>query len=360
MKFFYAILFIFIVFVILEILARLLYFLRTKKFFLRVVDPIGKATFFKEHPYCFYVKRENNEGIYPTNSHGYVGKIEPTVPGQRACVRFYFVGGSTTEEIDLSLGPESHWPALYTGKLNEHFPDLKFDCINAACSGYTSAESLSEFLYRGLDLRPHYLFVYHNVNDAWTVQMRKEFRSDYSSARVVGRLKRPLLARAPQIPLSYLYQLLRRKLMAGFVHRGLMHYISDPPWTPAEYFDESRVEPFKRNIINLVHICRLWGCTPIILKWEHAKSISFQTALYSGQPSSYENLYSSYIDKNNRALKEIASQYGVMYYDLGPMARDCFQPDGMHFTMVGRREFARRLFEKSKTFFSVDLQTLRC
>jgi lysophospholipase L1-like esterase len=336
-----------------ECFLRVRYFLRTKKFSLYARDPSGKATFFKEHPYCFYVKRENSEGIYPSNSHGHVGKVEPIAHKSKNTVRLYFVGGSTTEEIDSSLGPDSHWPAIYTHKLNRYYPDRSFECINAACSGYTSAESLSEFLYRGLDFRPDYLFIYHNVNDAWTVQMRKEFKPDYSLARIVGSLKRPFFASIPQIPLSYLYQALRRKLMAGYVHRGLMNYISDPPWSPGERFDETRGEPFKRNIVNLVNISRLWDCTPILINWEYAEAIPFETSLYIGQPAVYSELYNRYVDLNNETLKDVANQYGVTHFTLGPFVDNLFQADGMHLNARGREEFSERLFEKSKDMFNL-------
>jgi len=56
-----------------EILVKILYFLKENKIsFLYYIDI--KNNSFKPHPYFFYTKKENNNGLYPTNNYGYVGK----------------------------------------------------------------------------------------------------------------------------------------------------------------------------------------------------------------------------------------------------------------------------------------------
>jgi len=337
---------------LIEVCVRAIYFFKNKNFFFLLRDPKPKALNFKPHPYCLYVKRENNTGVYPSNSHGFVGSTEIEIKKRVGVLRLYFAGGSTTEEIDELHGPNSHWPALYTRLLTEKFKSKQFECLNAACAGYTSAESLSDFVYRGVDFSPDYLFIYHNINDVWTVQMLKEFSSDYACARLPGKLRMPWLGKTPQIPASFTYQLIRRRLLSNFMHKGLIYSIAQPPWELIDSFDESRLRPFKRNISSLASSALNRGCTPVILKWEHDPTTLFTSSLYLGDPVSYRKVYERFIKENNEILREVAKEYNIDFVDIGPFNTKFFQSDGMHFNRIGRLEFACRLFESTKKYFT--------
>lgn len=325
-----------------ELIARIFYFQRKKRIPLLLRYPTDKALFFRPHPYCLYVKTENLGWPYPSNELGYVGKRYISLQKPQSKKRLYFVGGSTTEEAEQVYGPESHWPGQLTELLNKKIGAEKFECINAACAGYTTAESLTEFIFRGIDLNPDYLIIYHNVNDVWTVQMLESFSADYSAARIPGLLRRPILSSLPQVPIFFIYQALRQRLSQSR-RRGLINYIADPPWNVINDFDESRLVPFRRNILSMIYLSRSFSCTPIIVNWEYSQTTEFTTGYFIGEAKHYNSIYKRYIAENNKILQEIATSLDVLYANVGPFEGNYFQPDGMHFNQNGRTELATRL-----------------
>lgn len=186
----------------------------------------------ESHPYALYVKKQNCTGLYPSNSLGYTGKREISRERIPNSCRIYCVGGSTTEAHNPNQGPDSSWPGKMQDILAARFPGTSMECINAATVGYTSAESLSEFLFRGIDLKPDILLVYHNVNDAWTCQMVDGFKSDYSHARRHKSWDLGWVNRIPEISWVWTYQLVRECIMKRYgKSNALLYWISHPPWT---------------------------------------------------------------------------------------------------------------------------------
>lgn len=125
-----------------------------------------KVLSFMGHPYALYVKRPDCDGLYPSNSRGYAGRREIASHRGPETVRIYCVGGSTMEAHNPAQGPDSSWPAKLQEVLAGRLRHATIECVNAAVSGYTSVESLIEFMLCGVDLQPDILLVYHNVNDA--------------------------------------------------------------------------------------------------------------------------------------------------------------------------------------------------
>lgn len=300
---------------------------------------------FESHPYALYVTRPNGDGQFPSNSLGYAGKRE--IPKARVpnSVRIYCVGGSTTQLHDPAQGPDSSWPAKLQDVLCARFPGVTIECINAGTGGYTSVESLIEFMLRGVDLRPDILLVYHNVNDAWTCQMVDGFKSDYSHARRRKPWKVGWVNRLPQLPWCWSYQLIRDWVMRRFGKaNALLYWIADPPWTSARTVNPEAVWTFRRNITNLVAIAQRWSCIPVLIPWEcdwTARQL----------PSSLEphetatDVYFALLEANNEALKAIAAEDPhCSYLDVGPFRPHHFS-DTIHFSPEGLSEMARRVAE---------------
>jgi len=305
--------------------------------------PSQKSLSFMDHPYALYVKQPNCNGLYPSNNLGYAGKREVSQQRLPRSVRIYCVGGSTIEDHDSAQGPDASWPGKLQDILARRFPDTTIECINAGTAGYTSAESLAEFLFRGLDLEPDILLVYHNVNDAWTSQMIAGFKSDYSHARRHKPWTVGWVNRLPQLPHLWTYQLVRERLTRRFGRaNALLFWIADPPWQAAEVFDPSAVRAFERNITNLVHVAHRWGCAPVLLKWECDWSARFLPS-YLERRAEVADLYFQYLHANNEALERIAAQHDhCSYLDVGPFEPHHFS-DSMHFSTGGLDEMARRV-----------------
>lgn len=300
-----------------------------------------KFASFEPHPYIHYIKKKNMDGIYLTNNYGYVGKKNLSVEKKNDTVRIYCAGGSTTELGEFIDGKESHWPALLERYLLSNLKG-NYEVINAGVSGYTSAESLADFIFRGVNFKPDVLLIYHNINDAWSVQMSKDYQSDYSHARVVKSWKYNFLYNLPIIKWLYLYQIVRSFLIQKFSKgNGLIKYISNPPWVVDKIFHKERSLDFKRNIKNIVTIAQSNGIKPVIIKWERDWSKLWNPAyLVGGDDNQIADLHLKYLKENNSNLHEVSIETGCHYIDMGPLESDYFHADGIHLNFKGRVELS--------------------
>jgi len=324
-------------------------------------QPSAKIHSFIPHPYAFYVKRPGRGGSYPTNSMGHVGKREYAKSRSPQSFRIYCVGASEIENIVPEQGPDSSWPGKLQDVLTQRFPGVKIECLNAGASGYTSAESLAEFLFRGVDFRPDLLLVYHNGNDAATCQMVNGFASDYSHARRPKPWTEGWLNRLPQVTWLWSYQLLREWATKryGKIHT-LLHWISDPPWQAAHGFKSEAVKAFERNIINLVAVAQAWNCRSVLIKWE-CDWQARRAPLYFKPSAETTELYYAFVQANNEALRRVAQRFDACrYIDVGPMAPQHFC-DTNHFSPSGLDEMARRVADQIEPVVKdlIGLQTRR-
>lgn len=305
--------------------------------------PSAKLLSFESHPYCLYVKKPSCDGLYPSNSLGYAGKREFPRVKHPDSVRIYCVGGSTMEGYDPAQGPDSDWPGQLQELLSGRFPGTTIECINAAAAGYTSAESLVEFLFRGVDLRPDILLVYHNVNDAWSCQMVDGFTSDYAHARRHKPWTVGVVNRLPQIPWWGTYQLAWDWLTRRFGKaNALLFWVSDLPWHTAQAFDPRLAQAFERNVTNLVSVAKTGGCAPVLIQWECDWSARHLPPYHERTERATE-LYFQLLRANNDALQRVAARFdGCTYLDVGPFAPSQFS-DTIHFSPEGLSEMARRV-----------------
>jgi lysophospholipase L1-like esterase len=304
--------------------------------------PSAKAIAYESHPYALYVKRPDAEGFYASNNLGYVGTQRLSREKPPGTVRIYCAGGSTTEQHDPAQGPDSSWPGQLQAMLAKLVPGA-VECINAGVSGYTSAESLAEFLFRGIDLNPDVLLVYHNVNDAWTCQMVDGFRSDYSHARRHKAWSVGWINRLPQLPHLRTWQLIRHHVTQRFGRaQALMHWIADPPWRTASSVNPAAVQAFRRNIANLVAVAKANKCVPVLIKWECDWSTRQLPPFLTLSDASLRTFY-EYLRLNNAGLQAVAQQEGCHYVDVGPFEPRHFRADGMHFSGEGLTAMASRV-----------------
>lgn len=338
----------FLFFSILEIIFRILYYLKKKKFFFLWPKIKNKSFYFKNNPYYLYSKKENNTHILPSNNFGFVGRKNIELKKNPKTIRLYFVGGSTTEGLGDINDHNSHWPEKLTQKLRDNFPNVKFECLNAACSGYTSAESLSQFMFKGIEFKPDILVVYHGINDAWSVQMQKDFTHDYSHARTFKKFD-SLLFKLPSIRILFLYEYVKSKILYLKFQDGLIQWISNPPWKLASNKNIQAVNTFRRNIKNLILISKKWDCLPILIKHERDESKEdVPEVWYDGKKIDKKELFYFYLNKNNESLKNLSVSEMCPYFELGPFSSDCFM-DYRHFNLNGVEKFSLLLFKKIKT-----------
>lgn len=304
----------------------------------------SKAMAFSSQPYLLYAKVANSEGLYPSNNLGYVGKRSVLLKKPSNTIRIFVIGGSTIENIDPYKGPDSHWPAEMQDLLSRKFTGITIEVVNAGTAGYTSAESFCEFAFRGIELCPDLVLIYHNINDAWSVQMVDYFKSDYSHARLYKTWKLSWLHRLPYINFFIAYQLIRNKIVNGVGISGtLMSQISNLPMKSTQDFDGERVRIFKRNIRNIIAIAQMNHVKPVLMKWEFDRDAVWTPPYLEGCSKDVLSLkLRQYIDANNLALEELAKEYNLPFFDVGPFSSEHFS-DKIHFSESGLKEVAARV-----------------
>jgi len=79
-------------------------------------------------------------------------------------LRIAFLGASTTFCAEVS-GNNMTWPHLVSDAVQQKYPDISVDYVNAAAPGYTVKSSLLNFRRRVAPLRPDVIIIYHATND---------------------------------------------------------------------------------------------------------------------------------------------------------------------------------------------------
>jgi lysophospholipase L1-like esterase len=102
-------------------------------------------------------------GNITINARGFRGPdIEvPKPPGR---IRLAFLGSSTTFGAEVS-SDSATWPHLVVERLQRHFPQARFDYVNAASPGYTVRSSIKNLAHRVARLEPDLVVVYDAPND---------------------------------------------------------------------------------------------------------------------------------------------------------------------------------------------------
>jgi len=96
------------------------------------------------------------------NSHGFRGD-EFTIEKPPNTIRIVCLGASTTFSSEAASNAAT-WPSLLQQHLQQDFPDVNVEVINAAVSGYVAADNLKNLKHRVLPLDPD-LVIYYELNN---------------------------------------------------------------------------------------------------------------------------------------------------------------------------------------------------
>ena len=358
---FLAVLSIFLVFCLLEIVATsyLLYWADKDKFIRyaswdqlqnrKNEEPprYSKHRYLSYYPTPNYVKDENRH-----NSLGYRGEeiLFPKPPGQ---FRIACLGGSTTYSSSVADYRES-WPALLEKYMREKgFENVRV--INAGAEGWGSWESLINFELRVLDLEPDMIIIYHGINDIHPrfVWPPKAYRGDNSGYRGFNES-------AIFMPSIFEYSTLLRMLMirAGFTtsHAAFDRHIdriADTSYQPLfasqkrekiypqaifkeisamKMLEVNKPVYFERNIRNIIAIAKNRGIEVIVSSFAYSPLFNDLEEV-----SSEEYVFAH--EENNRLLKKIAQNMNVNLFDMAsnfPTLKRYYM-DGQHVNKDGAK-----------------------
>jgi len=159
---------------------------RTLDYGINDVPIIGldeSATLYQEHPFIYKVPIPNARfERYEVNAHGFRGRAFEQ-PKPHKTYRILTLGGSSTWDSNVS-GTDATWSAQLQDQLNgtPRPSGLRFEVVNGGVPGHNSAESVMNFIWRGLPISPDAVIVYQGYND-YKANRFPGFKSDYSHFR---------------------------------------------------------------------------------------------------------------------------------------------------------------------------------
>lgn len=331
-------------FFFLEILLRIVIYIKYKKFkFLATKRKNSKPFSYTQHPYIGYCKTPNIENNrVPSNNYGFVGAKNILKNKDKNITRIIVCGGSTVEQNDIDqfkpFDPNLTWPKKFEDIINHN--DKKYEVLNAGCSGYTLMESLIHLITKGIHFEPNYAILYTNINDAWWIQSLSNFKEDYSHARKHPNFpkKSRLPKWLPNIRFLFLYQYLIIFFERYLDHpNNLEYYYQVDKELHHTYEDIDKTKKvFKNYLKTFCGVCTSNNIIPVLIPWCFNESLVREEGLYidSGWD---KDKFVSLLKMNNDSIKEISSEIeGVKLIDVGNLPNDCFRKiDFVHFSKNG-------------------------
>lgn len=229
----------------------------------------------RPHPYLSYSLRpswSNRAGASRQVSHNALGFRGPETTWAKPEGRFRILclGGSSTYGHTPSSDAAT-WPARLEAHLETARPELDVEVINCGDSGWSTFESLSNLAFRGIELKPDLILVYHSINDMRAALYQNpahpeaQPQPDNTHWRNTWREERPSPLEAT-LEKSRAYQVLRRYLTDFAAGRDNLYRYVVVDYDPmaAELFAAEEPSPqgfanFQRNLVSIIALARAHG-----------------------------------------------------------------------------------------------------
>ena len=253
--------------------------------------------------------------------------------------RIAFLGGSTTQ------GGYRPYPARAVAILNAAAGTNRYEALNAACSSYSTHQSLIVLQRLVFDLQPDLICLYHGWNDA---QIQEDgFRDDQKDAA----------ANRPGPPPRWT-QPLRHMRIFQAIGWWIDRFRSPEPRVPPDRF-RANLERFarpckERNVSGLISTRPPWrrdpppALGPAMAAYYSARHRAADERAWQDREHAETAAIQRYVaNRNGLALfdagatvenLEVRRQAG----DFGPDVR-IYQPDGLHLTPFGEQRLAEAL-----------------
>ena len=298
--------------------------------------------FYEPHPYLFRVPKAGfSLKGQTTNQHGFRGR-EFEIPKPPGTFRILALGGSAVWNPSVK-GTEQTWAAKLEDKLNAHVKadglPVKFEVVNGGVPGYTSAESLLNFIFRGQQVEPDAVVVYQGYND-YKPNRWPGFRPDYAHWRNKDH--------------GWVRNLARVNRIIWYINRGHTLLMAET----VERFDTvapEGVAAFSHNLERIVALARHAGAQPILatygasvtdenLKKYPNKFLRLKRALWRLTiPDGFNDAHTKY----NQAIRDLGDRLVVPVVPVAegvPPDLEHFA-DHVHFTDQGTSAVADIMFD---------------
>ena len=270
------------------------------------------------------------------NSLGFRG---PELSEGRPALRLAFLGASTTFCAEVSKD-DAAWPHLVRERIQQAYPSVSVDYVNAGVPGYVVDDSLDNWLHRVRRLDPDVVVIYHATNDL-SLDTRKLAAT--RGMKESGRRKPSWLAEH-----SMLWFLVEKSLQAKAAQQRAVseapRIMAIPPELP---------EGFRQRLSRLVKTVQTSGSLVALptfsyrLRREQGQAEqlkSAESALYYMPYMSLGALLEGY-EAYNQAIRQVARETGALLVegalDIPGDARHF--TDSVHFSDAGSAAMARRV-----------------
>jgi lysophospholipase L1-like esterase len=274
------------------------------------------------------------------NSSGFRGP-ELADSNEPSRVRIAFLGGSTTFCAEVS-GNDHVWAHLVSERLQQAFPEIKFDYVNGGVPGYTLTQSLKNLRHRIAPLKPDAIVIYHASNDmsGETRELAKEKGLYYEYHR-----EKSWLAER-----SLLWYLAKMNLEIMQVKEQVVTDTGRLKSLPDEFADG-----FRQELENLIDEARKVASLVVIATWSHQirkeqtieqKLEAAASALYYMPFMTPDSLVEGY-ERYNEAIRQAAGKTGALLVeDENSIPGDSIHfNDSVHFKDPGSVAMANRVSE---------------
>ncbi|HEB85635.1 MAG TPA: SGNH/GDSL hydrolase family protein [Gammaproteobacteria bacterium] len=275
------------------------------------------------------------------NSLGFRGP-PLTQPKPADTLRLAFVGASTTFSAEVS-GNNMTWPHLVTEAIQDRYPDVNVDYVNAAVPGYTVKLSLINFRRRVAPLHPDVTVVYHATNDlSWETRSLATKQGIYEK---YGEKNSNWLSRHSQ-----LWYLVEKNLRIKEAKEDALKTVGRLEFSPSELG-----EHFRRDLTQLVieaqGVSKLVALVTFSIQIRPEQTAGQQltaagSALYYMPFMDTQGLIAAF-RRYNQIMAEVASETGAVLIEgetLIPGDTEHFN-DSVHFKDAGSRIMANRVSE---------------
>lgn len=298
---------------------------------------------FQPHPYLVGVPRpgavvRRGQLAATIDSLGFRGRhFSP--PRSDSTLRVLAIGGSTT--FGVGIDDRDTWPWQLETVLDSalaHAGSQYHDAevINFGVPGYTTVESLIQFVLHGVHLKPDVVVLFHGLNDARNGHS-PGLRTDYSNFHGIEQRENLELTR------------LQRGNRVGLIRVGReiveRIFLEEPRLPPGERRpgpDPQAQEIFKSNLKSFAAICRGYGIACVFVPQTISSDFPVNEWWFRYlEPTSLAATLAQY----NADMRTVASVTGIPFVEsvtrTNWTAADFV--DYCHFSRAGNRKFAHVL-----------------
>jgi lysophospholipase L1-like esterase len=265
--------------------------------------------------------------------------LKPTSPNT---VRLAFLGASTTFCAETTSN-EATWPYQVAAMMQQHYPGVKIDFINAAVPGYRMHDSLVRFEAQVRPYKPDIVFVYDGQNDFQTLTAAAAINQHLlPPPRPEGPIERFLEAH------SLLYSLAKKNIVYMMSRRAgaSPNYKANVDLRAIAQTYGDRVKALTLSIENAGAVPVLVAFSPRLRRDQTPKEKA-AVAHHSWVFMPYltlDQMIEGYDDENS-AMHTVARQTGAVFVgDEFSIPGDAeHYVDSFHFTDAGAAAMARRV-----------------